>query len=241
MDKAMKVAACLLLVEQILHEDEEAEFSMAQIRVLCSLVVALAGAARAVGRGRRWWVMPRQLGSFESVTQQWPEDLFKKEIRVGKKLFTYLCKCLGPYLERKDTRWRKAIPTRRSVAIALKKLATGMRLRDIASKFEVGKSTVGRIVTDFCEVVEERLMPIAIRWPFVERMFQLEAKFCMKHGNPDVVGAIDYKTSPNIYINELYIYKRAQKNELNTFSWDLLSGRALPWHQGQRWQREHLE
>lgn len=178
-----------MLVEQMMHEDEEAEYAMAQIRLLCTLVVALAGAVGELASGRRWWVMPRGMGSFETVIERWPEDLFREELRVGKRLFNFLCKSLGRYLKRKDTRWRKAVPVRRRVAIALKKLATGMRHRDIGHKFEVGKTTVTRIVHEFCEVIQQRLMPLAVRWPSVTRMIDLEAQ--CKHGIPNVVGAID--------------------------------------------------
>lgn len=157
MDNAMAKVACLLLIEEIMAQDEEHGAMMAQMRLLCTALVALLGAAAHLGVGRRCWILPRPKGAFETTIDLWPEDLFRQELRVGKKLFEFLCEALSRDMQREDTKFREAVPVRRQVAIALKKLATWMSYLEIAHKYEVGKTTVARIVHEFCALVETKL------------------------------------------------------------------------------------
>lgn len=66
--------------------------------------------------------------------------------------FDVLCGLLEK-LNKVDTKWQKAIPLQKRVAIALFTLSSSGEYRVVSELFGVGKSTVCTILIEFCEEV----------------------------------------------------------------------------------------
>lgn len=56
-------------------------------------------------------------------------------------------------MKKLDTRFRKAIPLKKRIAIALYTLGSSSEFRTISNLFGVGKATVTQIMEDFCREV----------------------------------------------------------------------------------------
>ena len=60
------------------------------------------------------------------ASQQWTPKMWVRHLRMKKESFLYICRDLGPYLEKQQTRFREPIPVSKRIAIALWRLATGI-------------------------------------------------------------------------------------------------------------------
>ena len=98
---------------------------------------------------------------------------------------------VAPEIARENTRLREAIPTHKRVAIALWRLAGGGSFRDIATNFDVGKSSCVTITKEFCRALNRpsrKFIKLPVNCRDTTRaiaLFQDECKI------PQVVGAID--------------------------------------------------
>ena len=118
-------------------------------------------------------------------------SLWKNDFRVSKETFDYICKLVGPYLSRQNTRLRKAIPLNERVGIALWRLGTGNSYRTTGITFGQGKSTVIKICEDFMETLVRRKNEF-IKFPEDTRdVTQAIRKMEDIAGFPNAVGAID--------------------------------------------------
>uniref|UniRef100_A0A336LY34 CSON004844 protein n=1 Tax=Culicoides sonorensis TaxID=179676 RepID=A0A336LY34_CULSO len=101
---------------------------------------------------RTIWVKPRYECYFEKDLQENDEDFFKQNLRVNRATFQYLCTRMTE-MKTYDTRFRKAIPIEKKIAIALYTLGSSAEYRTIANVFGVGISSVLRIVMQFCSTL----------------------------------------------------------------------------------------
>lgn len=168
-------------------EEEEEETARAMIELSRDAVLAV----RTTFTHRMWWVLERRSTWFEDHVEWLPEDLFREQLRVGKTLFYFICRCATPYLYKEDTRFRDAIPVKRKVAMALKRLATGMCFNDVGALFGHGKSTVIKCFEEFCSFMSNTMMLLSVRWPTREQAQEMEGGFRKMHGIPGIIGAID--------------------------------------------------
>ena len=74
-------------------------------------------------RVREIWVKPRANLFWRMAEDQWTDDDWVGNLRMSKVTFQKLCKELAPFIERRDTNYRKAISLRERVAITLYRLA----------------------------------------------------------------------------------------------------------------------
>lgn len=86
------------------------------------------------------------------------DEFFKQNFRMDRESFRTLCSLLTS-LRKEDTNCREAIPLEKRIAIAVYALGSSGEYRSIANLFGVGKSTVGKILIDFCNVVWSVLKP----------------------------------------------------------------------------------
>lgn len=70
---------------------------------------------------------------------------------MTRSSFAELCETLKPYLEKKDTVYRKAISLGKRIAVVLYFLKGGADYGTISDLFGVGQSTVACLVKQFCE------------------------------------------------------------------------------------------
>lgn len=68
---------------------------------------------------------------------------------MSRETFKVLCSLL-PSFGKQDTNYRKAIPLEKRVAIAVYALGSSAEYRTVANLFGVGRSTVGKILNQFC-------------------------------------------------------------------------------------------
>ncbi|XP_036340253.1 putative nuclease HARBI1 [Rhagoletis pomonella] len=110
---------------------------------------------------------------------------------MNRKSFRKLCHMLIG-MERRNTHYRKAIVLEKRVAIALYALGSSAEYRTMANMFGVGKSTVGRILIEFCHEVWKFLWPLYLKnFPMTEVKLREFINGFQSLGFPQVLGAID--------------------------------------------------
>lgn len=116
---------------------------------------------------------------------------WKDHFRLNFDSFRELCRIPSPFLAKRDTRFRAAIPIKKRVAIALWRLGTGECYRSTSITFGVGKCTALDIVHDFVRALY-RVREDYISFPSNGReLGYVMRKFEIKHGLPQVAGVID--------------------------------------------------
>lgn len=140
-------------------------------------------------RTSEWWdvIVP----GFTNV--QWVENF-----KMTEETFDHLCNKLHPAMELKNTNFRRCLPLKKSVPVALWKLATGSEYRSIGHLFGVSITSVCRCVQDFCAAAEVLVVPEQIRFPSHERFAEMSAYYESRWGLPHCVGAIDGSHIPII-------------------------------------------
>lgn len=119
----------------------------------------------SVNRRRRFWVSPwvarrDEQGASSSLLQEWaeetPED-YRNHLRVDREQFEFLLGRVGPVIQRKDTRFRDAIPARVKLQMTLRYLATGDNFRTLSALYRVPKSTFSAFLPEVCEAIYSAL------------------------------------------------------------------------------------
>jgi hypothetical protein len=98
---------------------------------------------------RDWWVFPKQQTEWDviqgEVWKLFPALLDEKWIdnyRMSYMTFEELVEELTPFIKQKDTKWRKAIPVDKAVAMVLFCLAHGYSPKHVGRFYGVGGSKV---------------------------------------------------------------------------------------------------
>ena len=125
------------------------------------------------------------------ASQQWTPKMWVRHLRMKKESFLYICRDLGPYLEKQQTRFREPIPVSKRIAIALWRLATGIDYRSIGQLFGVGRSTCCKITHYVSGTLVDVLLKRFITMVANERIHETKEAFRVMGGLPQCVGAID--------------------------------------------------
>ncbi|XP_033998069.1 protein ANTAGONIST OF LIKE HETEROCHROMATIN PROTEIN 1-like [Trematomus bernacchii] len=146
-----------------------------------------------LGRRRRpcVWMLDRATEWWGVIVPSFTHTQWVENFRMSEETYVYLCNKLRLAMERQDTAFRKCIPLKKRVAIALWKLATGSEYRSIGHIFGVSNTTVCRCVQDFCAAAETLLVPELIRSPDREKFAEMADYTENRWGLPQCVGAID--------------------------------------------------
>lgn len=141
---------------------------------------------------RPWMLRRPRLGWFEVVFHDPNQSHYWKEhFRMTKDTFLELVNLVAPAISRRDTMLRDAIPTPKRVAIALWRMACGGSFRDIATHFDVGKSTCVTITKVFCQALN-RFARRYIKFPSNRRETTRAIALFQDHCRiPQAFGAID--------------------------------------------------
>jgi len=134
-------------------------------------------------KSNHWW---EQVVKSNFTSTDWLENF-----RVSNLTFQYICTKLSPFVGKRDTIMRNAIPVEKRVALMLWFLATGADYRTIGHLFGVAKSTVCVIRKEVCSCIVSRLLPQYIKMPQGNSLKAVIDGFCKDHGFPQCVGAID--------------------------------------------------
>ncbi|XP_061444600.1 uncharacterized protein LOC133366007 [Rhineura floridana] len=126
-----------------------------------TIVTSLAASSyfHSIRRDRNLWVKQRTARWWEDeVLLQWDEPTWKEKFRMSKATLFHVAEQLKPHLERQDTVFREAIPLEKRVAIAVWWLSNAESYRQVATLFNVGRSTAGEIVREVCLAIEHYLL-----------------------------------------------------------------------------------
>ena len=121
---------------------------------------------------RRIWALDRNESWFEDLWFNWHNpnymNRWKEDLRMSGRTFEKLVNLLRGSLEKRDHHFRKAIPAKKRVAVALWRLANGNSFRTTSKTLAVGKSTAVEITNKFCEVLS-RYKRFFIKFPVNRR------------------------------------------------------------------------
>ncbi|MCO5593261.1 hypothetical protein L7F22_047269 [Adiantum nelumboides] len=133
------------LVQSVMHIHE------------CSTRSALARKERIGQRRHEFksrWAYPRpQMFLERALMATYSDHMFKSRLHISHSTYSVLVARLGPFLQRQDTNFRKAVIVEKRVAVAMHRLASGANLQVIADLYGILISTTQKIVIDFCDAI----------------------------------------------------------------------------------------
>jgi len=116
---------------------------------------------------------------------------WKDNLRMSQDTFYIICNELRTYLQKETTNMRYPVTVEERVAVTLWKLATNIEYRTLASLFGLGRSTVGKIVLETCNVMTMKLLARYVHFPGGSSLREIVDGFDVCWGFPQVAGAID--------------------------------------------------
>ena len=138
------------------------------------------------------WCQQRTLDWWNGVIAGlYGETWWCENMRMTQETHDILCGELLPYLQRENARFCRPISVPARIAITIWRLATNIEYRTLAELFSVGRSTVGEIVLETCEVIAEQLLPKYMQVQNDDRLHETVDRFSLCWGFPQTVGAID--------------------------------------------------
>jgi hypothetical protein len=139
----------------------------------------------------KWWVKPGSTAWFSDfLVRQYDRERWIHHFRMLKESAFDLCNALWPHIERKDTRYRCAIPVEIRVTTALYKLAHGVDILTCSELFAIDCSTIGRAIQEVVNSINI-VFRSQISWPEGDELLQVMSDFKNWCHMPGVVGAID--------------------------------------------------
>ena len=97
------------------------------------------------------------------------------------KTFRFLCVRLGPYLKKKETRFKVTVPVQKMIAMSLYRLGSSNELQSIGDLYEVHKNTLSNIMRKFCRIVRKHLQPVFVQTPDESQFRVLALRFEQLH------------------------------------------------------------
>ena len=138
-----------------------------------------------------FWVKPRSTTWFSMfLLTEYDNTRWVQMFWMTKPAVFALTDVLQPIVQRKDTKYRLAIPVVIRVACCLFKLTHGASLLICSEMFAISKSTVSAILREVVHAINDSLRH-ELSWPIGQRMQETQQKFYDLCGLPRVVGAID--------------------------------------------------
>ena len=159
-------------------------------------------------RRRTEWTKPRSCRWWDQACLVWNDSEWKKNFRLTKATFLRLCADLRPAIAKDDTRFRKALPVEKRVAIALWRLSGNNEYRTIAHLFGVGTSTACTITNEVCRTIVRLLAAEYIQMPTGHRLRDVVRGFRDICRLPRIGGAVDGThipiVAPSIHPQDYY-------------------------------------
>lgn len=129
---------------------------------------------------------------WEKDVPKFSEMKFKKTFRMSRNTFNQICDEIKTDMSKCVTTFGAPIPSRKRVAIALYYLKSGADFDVVGTNFNVGKTTVCNILTDFCNAMLKHYLHQEIQFPdSLQQRKQMADGFEMRWQFPGVLGAID--------------------------------------------------
>ena len=152
---------------------------------------------------KRFWIRKiyeerEQKGEYHLLIKElrlYDAEYFFRCFRMTPTLFEELLNWFGPFLQKKDTKMRKAIHPSERLSVCLRYLVTGDAQVTISASFRMSPTVVGRIISETCEVVWKVLSAKGfIKNPSTELEWKSIAEEFSRFWNfPNCLGALDGK------------------------------------------------
>ncbi|XP_029968422.1 protein ANTAGONIST OF LIKE HETEROCHROMATIN PROTEIN 1-like [Salarias fasciatus] len=140
---------------------------------------------------RRIWILPRAQDWWQHISTTWDDGEWQKHFRMKRDSFSLLCETLRPWLTRKNTKYRAAVPVEARVAICLWRIVTNLEYRSIAQLFGVGLSTCCQITQEVITAINVVMRPKYIKHPSSAEFREIVQGFRDRWRFPQVGGCID--------------------------------------------------
>jgi len=138
-----------------------------------------------------YWVKPRSTTWFSRfLLEQYDDSRWLSMFRMTKSIVFSLANLLAPIVQKKNTKYRLAIPVLIRVACTLFKLTHGSNLTVCSEMFVIGRSIVCEILREVIHAINDTLKH-KVSWPCPEKLCRTQLKFEDLCSLPAVVGAID--------------------------------------------------
>ena len=166
-------------------------------QMVCFSAFLLLRFSNACVTRRSAWSKYRSQAFFSIVVSRWTDREWKKNFRVSRITFHFLCRELAPFLTKRHV-VRKPLSVDQRVAMCLWRLGTNVEYRTISHLFGVGLSTVCVAVHEVCNVLVEHFRSKYIKIPSGQGLRSVIDGFESKWDFPQCVGAIDGSHIPII-------------------------------------------
>ena len=110
---------------------------------------------------------------------------------MSQDTFHILCNELGPYIQKELTNMRSPVTVKERVVVTVWMLATNIEYHTLASLFDLGRSTVGKIVLETCNIMTTKLLSQYVHFPEGARLCEIVDGFEVCWDIPQVASAID--------------------------------------------------
>jgi len=138
-----------------------------------------------------YWVKPRSTTWFSHfLLEEYDNTRWILMFRMPKNYVFALAELLKPAVQKKNTKYRLAIPVLIRVACTLFKLSHGSNLIVCSEMFAVGRSTVCKMMQDVVHAINDSLKH-EVSWPSSQKIRMNQTKFADMCSLPRVIGAID--------------------------------------------------
>lgn len=111
-------------------------------------------------------------------------------VQTTKNSVFTLSELLKPSVEKRNTRYRLAIPVVVRVACTLFKLTHGANLTICSEMYVFGQSTVSKMLREVVYAINDSLKQ-ELKWPTGDKLRDMQEKFASLCSLPALVGAID--------------------------------------------------
>uniref|UniRef100_A0A672FU35 DDE Tnp4 domain-containing protein n=1 Tax=Salarias fasciatus TaxID=181472 RepID=A0A672FU35_SALFA len=152
------------------------------------------------GRRRRHWIHPInqqrwEQGNFHNLVAELALDKQRHHIyfRKSAEQMDHLLSIVGPELTRQTTNYRAPIEPEQRLAVAVRFLASGDSLINLAFCYRLGHSTVAQSVHMVCAAIEKLMMAEFLPTPTQETWTEVARGFWNRWNFPNCLGALDGK------------------------------------------------
>ena len=179
------------LLQSIMQTPPESSFDMEAVARAALHNFRLCSVFFILDDDLGYWVKPRSTTWFSRfLLNQYDDERWITMFRMTKPAVQTLAELLKPVVQKKDTKYRLAIPVLVQVACTLFKLTHGASLFICSEMFAMGRSTVSLVLRDVVQAINVTLRS-EIAWPSGNKLIETEAAFRNLCGLPGVLGAID--------------------------------------------------
>jgi len=145
-------------------------------------------------QGREWYIFPRSIhwaNHFLEFRNAFLDQDFQQTFRMSRDSFEHLHQILEPHIQRQDTQFRNAIPSKRRLAIFLYHITLGTCYTGVSNQFGIGRSTVSNIIGQVAEAICMHMFKRFVRFSTTEDCL-ISMEFWKENNHiPGVVGCID--------------------------------------------------